>query len=322
MSDPELKSTHPKDENNVLSVLVCDGDEATRVRLNEMLSGEQAVSFHVREAVDTPQIESALAQQTPDIVILDLDLPGKSAMEWLSQINAREIAPVVILADKGDEQMAVDSMKNGAYDYLAKSHLTQDNLVKSLTDARNKWNMVQETEQLQAELAHMAMYDALSEVLSRRAILEHIEVELQRTRRYDRALSLLMVDIDLFKKVNDTYGHLAGDNVIHEIAQSLKLNTRRSDFVGRYGGEEFLVVLPETPHDKARILAEKLREQVAKIVVPIDGEVIRDITVSIGLATFEDDLSSEAFINRSDEWMYKAKEKGRNQVQPGPTDRH
>lgn len=322
MSDPDSNGKHPKDENKVLSVLVCDGDEATRVRLNEMLSREQAVSFQVREAVDTSQIESALAQQAPDIVILDLDFPGKSAMDWLRQINAREIAPVVILAGKGDEQMAVDSMKYGAYDYLGKSYLTQDSLVKALTDARKKWNENQETERLQAELAHMAMYDALSEVLSRRAILEHIEVEVQRTRRYERALSLLMVDIDNFKKVNDTHGHLVGDNVIHEIAQSLKLNTRRSDFVGRYGGEEFLVVLPETPHDQARILAEKLRQQVAKIVVPIDGDVIHGITVSIGLATFEDDPNVESFINRSDEWMYKAKEKGRNQVQPGPTDRH
>ncbi len=322
MSDSELNSKHPKAKNNVLSVLICDGDEATRVRLNELLSGEQTVSFHVREAVDSPQVESALAQQAPDIVILDLDFPGKSALEWLGKIKAREIAPVVIIAAKGDEQMAVDSMKHGAYDYLGKSYLTQDNLVKSLTDARKKWDGDQELEQLQAELAHMAMYDALSEVLSRRAILEHIEVEIQRTRRYKRALSLLMVDIDHFKKVNDTYGHLAGDNVIHEIAQSLKINTRRSDFVGRYGGEEFLVVLPETPHDKALVLAEKLRQQATKIVVPIDGKVIRDITVSIGLATFEDDLSTESFINRSDEWMYKAKEKGRNQVQPDSTDPH
>ncbi|MCH7858258.1 MAG: diguanylate cyclase [Candidatus Marinimicrobia bacterium] len=322
MSDPKLNGKHPNDKNSLLSVLVCDSDKATRVRLNEMLSQGQAISFQVREAVDTPQIESALAQQAPDIVILDLDFPGTSAMDWLRKINAREIAPVVIIAAEGNEQMAVDSMKYGAYDYLGKSYLTQDNLVKALTDARKKWIAVQETEQLQAELAHMAMYDALSEVLSRRAILEHIEVEIQRTRRYKRALSLLMVDIDNFKQVNDTYGHLAGDNVIHEIAQSLKLNTRRSDFVGRYGGEEFLVVLPETPHDKARVLAEKLRQQVAKIVVPIDGEVIRDVTISIGLATFKKDVSVESFINRSDEWMYKAKEMGRNQVQPGPTDRH
>lgn len=322
MSDPKSKNNHPRDKNNVLSVLVCDSDKATRVRLNEMLSPEQAISFQVREAVDTPQVESALAEHTPDIVILDLDLPGKSAMEWLREFNARAIAPVVILAAKGDEQLAVDSMKNGAYDYLAKSYLTQDILVKSLTLAREKWNVVQETEQLQAELAHMAMYDALSEVLSRRAILEHIEIETQRTRRYKRDLSLLMVDIDKFKKVNDTYGHLIGDRVIYEIAQSLKCSTRRSDFVGRYGGEEFLVVLPETPHDRALVLAEKLRLHVTKIVIPIDGNVIQDITVSIGLATFEDDLSVEAFIGRSDEWMYKAKEKGRNQVQPSPPDRH
>ncbi len=319
MSDPELKKIGPSNGNNAVSVLVCDSDEAYRGRLTEMLAQEQPINFQVREASDASQIESELADEVPDIILLDLNLPEKSALELLREIHTAELAPVVIIAADGNEQLAVESMKSGAYDYIAKSHLTPENLVQSIVEARENWKLTRETEELQADLAHMAMYDALTEVLSRRAILEHIEAEIQRTMRYKRDLSLLLVDIDLFKDVNDTYGHVAGDAVLREVAQSLKFNTRRSDFVGRYGGEEFLVVLPETTQNKALVLAEKLRARVAQLTVPLDGKVIGGFTVSIGAATYEDDLTVEALVHRSDEWMYKAKEKGRNQVQPAPS---
>jgi diguanylate cyclase len=125
-----------------------------------------------------------------------------------------------------------------------------------------------------------------------------------------------MIDIDRFKRVNDTYGHLIGDVVLREVAQALKKQTRRSDFVGRYGGEEFLIILPETSLDKALILAEKLRRRVSELAIPAEGRVLKDITVSIGATEYEDDPTIEEFINRSDKWLYTAKKNGRNQVQP------
>ncbi len=301
-----------------MDVLVYDDEKSYRNLLHTMLSQFHKVTFNVREAGNTRQMKSELTHHPPEMIILDLELKGKSGMEWLREIRDHDIAPVVIITGSGSEQAAVEAMKSGAADYIPKAHLTYNLISKALINAWEKWNLLKEKERLQKELTHMAMYDALTDLLSRRALLEQAEIERQRAKRYKRDLSLLMIDIDHFKKVNDTYGHLIGDVVLKEIAQTLQEQTRRSDFVGRYGGEEFLVILPETSLDKALILAEKLRRQVAELVIPADGQVLKDITISIGATEYEDDPSIDEFINRSDKWLYAAKENGRNQVQPQP----
>ena len=303
-------------ERERLTVLVYDDDEAYRKLVRSMLGQSRKVAFNIIETRNTRQMATALKRRIPDVIILDLGLKGKSGMEWLQEITDHDIAPVVIVTGSGNEQTAVETMKIGAYDYIPKAYLTYDLLLKSLINARDKWVLLREKERLQEELAHMAMYDALTDILSRRALLEQAEAERQRTMRYKRDLSFLMIDIDHFKRVNDTYGHLIGDIVLREVAQALKKQTRRSDFVGRYGGEEFLIILPETSLDKALILAEKLRKQVCELVIPAEKRVIKNITISIGATEYEDDPTIEEFINRSDKWLYTAKKNGRNQVQP------
>ena len=313
-SGPQSKSR--TSERDRLTVLVYDDDDAYRKLVRSMLSQSRKVEFNVLEARNTRQMGTALKRHIPDVFILDLGLKGKSGMEWLREITDHDIAPVVIVTGSGNEQTAVEAMKSGAYDYIPKAYLTYDLLFKSLLNVREKWELLREQERLQKELTHMAMYDALTDILSRRALLEQAEVERQRTMRYGRDLSLLMIDIDHFKKVNDTYGHLFGDVVLKEVAQTLKEQTRRSDFVGRYGGEEFLIILPETSLDKALVLAEKLRRRVSELTFPVDGQVLKDVTISIGATEYEDDPNIDEFINRSDKWLYAAKQNGRNQVQP------
>jgi diguanylate cyclase (GGDEF)-like protein len=281
-----------------------------------MMGQSHDVKFNVLEAGNTNQMESQLKRLTPDVVVLDLDLQGKSGLEWLRDIEANNAAPVVIITGSGNEQLAVEAMKSGAFDYIPKAYLTYEQLVKSLINAREKWDLLQEKEELQEKLTHMAMYDSLTDVLSRHALLEQMEFETHRTERYSRDLSILMIDIDRFKRVNDTYGHIMGDEVLREVAVTLQMQTRRSDFVGRYGGEEFLIVLPETGMAKAVVLAEKLRKHVEELKITLNGQVLENTTVSIGVAEFENDATIDAFIDRSDQWLYKAKESGRNQVQP------
>lgn len=315
-SGPQSKSQ--TSEREKLTVLVYDDDDAYRKLVRSMLGQSRKVEFNVLEARNTRQMGTALKRNITDVIILDLGLKGKSGMEWLREITERDIAPVVIVTGSGNEQTAVEAMKSGAFDYIPKAYLTYGLLFKSLINAREKWELLREKERLQKELAHVAMYDTLTDILSRRALLEQAEVERQRTKRYGRDLSLLMIDIDHFKKVNDTYGHLIGDIVLREVAQTLKKQTRRSDFVGRYGGEEFLIILPETSIEKALILAEKLRKQVSELTTPVDGQVLKDVTISIGATEYEDDPTIDEFINRSDKWLYAAKQSGRNQVQPQP----
>ncbi len=319
MPDSKSNQSKPGRHSNgelVLSVLVYDDKPEYRKLIRSMLGQSDKVQFNIEEASNTREMKSVLKKIGLDVVILDLELRGKSGMDWLEELNEQNIAPVVIITGHGNEQIAVEAMKRGAFDYLPKAYLTYDQLTKALLNARERWNLLNEREQLQKKLAHMAMYDALTDILSRRAIMEQIESERQRTTRYDRPLSILMVDIDHFKNVNDTYGHIAGDVVLREVAQTLYDQIRRSDFVGRYGGEEFLVVLPETSLDKAIVLGEKLRKSVAALSIQVDGEALTDTTISVGAAEHEKDKSIDAFINRSDHWLYEAKNGGRNQVQP------
>lgn len=168
--------------------------------------------------------------------------------------------------------------------------------------------------EMERQLERMAITDVLTGLPNRRALDLTLEVELQRSRREQRELALLMVDIDHFKRVNDTYGHATGDAVLAEVAHRVQRATHRpGDFVCRYGGEEFVVVLPETPSAGADAVAERIRANVASIPVVTHGMSI-EITVSVGIAVQRADDGPGELIARSDTALYTAKRAGRNRV--------
>ena len=161
----------------------------------------------------------------------------------------------------------------------------------------------------------LATVDPLTAVLNRQALIGRIEAELERASRYGRPLSLVLVDLDHFKRVNDTHGHSAGDTVLREFAAVLQANVRAVDIVGRYGGEEFMLVLPETDADAAAAMAEKLRRVVAGRQIRIEDGNILSITMSAGVAGgLGPHLRLEALINDADAALYSAKALGRDQV--------
>lgn len=169
-----------------------------------------------------------------------------------------------------------------------------------------------------ARLFDSATYEGLTGLYRREAVLEILDREWSRAQRYDRPLSIALVDLDRFKEVNDRHGHLAGDAVLQRVAHELKSVLRDSDFIGRYGGEEFLIVLPETPLQGARLFAEKLREYLAGVEIPLDsGSVVR-LTLSAGVAGRESvpgALRARALLAAADEALYAAKHRGRNRVE-------
>lgn len=164
------------------------------------------------------------------------------------------------------------------------------------------------------KLHHRATHDLLTGLLEREAFLEHLADELERSERYGHPLSVTMVDLDHFKDVNDTHGHLVGDDVLRELGEVLMEATRDVDRVGRYGGEEFIVLLPETGQDEARRASERIRRSIEEHDFPIPdrGE---PLTASVGTATgVGAKIDPEAFIDRADRALYRAKEEGRNRV--------
>jgi diguanylate cyclase (GGDEF)-like protein len=164
---------------------------------------------------------------------------------------------------------------------------------------------------LEEDLIVAATVDKLTQIYNRRKLEETIEAEIERAKRYDSPLSLIMLDIDDFKHVNDTYGHQIGDDVLKAVADILKNNIRLSDTAGRWGGEEFIVVVPETTSDNARELAEKVRKLIATF--PVAGSCT--ITISLGLTQLLLSDTFDSFLKRVDDALYQAKRRGKNRVE-------
>jgi diguanylate cyclase len=161
-----------------------------------------------------------------------------------------------------------------------------------------------------------AMHDSLTGLPNREAYQQRLEQEVQRIERYGGNLSLMVCDVDLFKRINDAYGHLAGDKVLKIIAKSLQKNLRSSDFIARFGGEEFVALMPETSTNEAKIVAEKMRRKIEESPFNFKKEPVQ-ITVSFGISEFAKGETADEVFSRADKALYEAKDKGRNQVQLG-----
>ncbi len=170
---------------------------------------------------------------------------------------------------------------------------------------------IETRKKLEQDLIVAATIDKLTQIYNRRKLEAIIETEIERAKRYNRPLSLIMLDIDDFKRVNDTYGHQVGDNVLKELANILKNNIRVSDTAGRWGGEEFMIVVPETAANNAWELAEKIRNLIASS--SFAGSCI--ITISLGLAQLQPGDNFDSFLKRVDDALYQAKSRGKNRVE-------
>ncbi len=167
---------------------------------------------------------------------------------------------------------------------------------------------------LYQRLQELAITDGLTGVFSRRYSLERLEEEIERSNKFNHKFSAAMLDIDHFKSYNDRYGHLVGDAILKEVSRATKDSIRQIDLIGRYGGEEFLIILTETDKDQAVFAGERIRKSIEDNVVRVYDEELK-ITVSIGISTFPDDAKDkDTLIDKADEALYKAKETGRNKV--------
>jgi diguanylate cyclase (GGDEF)-like protein len=175
-------------------------------------------------------------------------------------------------------------------------------------ETRLRENLVQQSE--------LAARDSLTGLYNRRKFDAHLMDEIRRSRRYNRPLALIMIDIDHFKHYNDTYGHVQGDRLLQELAKVLAHSVRSTDFVARYGGEEFVIVLPETNKTCSLRAAEKIRAAVATHPFPMSGsQPGGSLTLSMGVASYPEDMpDSEVLVERADQALYQAKRTGRNRA--------
>lgn len=199
---------------------------------------------------------------------------------------------------------------------LKRSHapFTADEL-RFLEAVVNQTALALERAKLIAFLENLSITDALTGIANRRHFEWRLSEEVERARRYKYPLSALMLDLDHFKQINDTYGHQVGDTVLQQVAQRLKHSLRRTDFLARYGGEEFVILAPQTPSERALVLAERIRQVIAKSPIPVADNLQIHITVSVGVAVFPDHAQNEiGLVRAADAALYKAKQLGRNRV--------
>jgi len=311
----QVASMTKKIKQPLIKILICDDDPADRKLIRTYLQRITDREIVLLEAGHTEEIQNALDKGRIDLVLMDNQMPGKSGMKWLAEIAKKQLAPVVMLTGSGTEEIAAQAFQEGAVGYLPKGSLSQKKLSNIIDVALDKWTRLQQARADREKLERLATFDSLTGLYNRRAVLGKLQELINFANRYKEDFSLSMLDIDHFKKVNDDYGHLTGDEVLEKIAVLIRRNVRDTDIVGRYGGEEFIIILPKTNLSSAWVVAERLRSIIEKAEMKDSAGNIFAITVSQGLAGWERDEDVASLISRADEALYKAKEKGRNRVQ-------
>lgn len=254
-----------------------------------------------------------------DVLLISLDVADDDALRLCSHLRSNEITrhtPIVLLVEEGDMVRLAKALEIGINDYIVRPVDRQELVARLRTQVRRKKYQDRLRANYRRSLS-LAVTDGLTELYNRRYLSAHLEAQIAHAKASGKPLTALMIDIDRFKLVNDTYGHLGGDEVLREVARRIAENVRSFDTVARYGGEEFAVVMPDTELTAAAAVAERLREMVAATPVKVvDPAAIIPVTVSVGIGTAArgDDISAEQLLERADIALYAAKDGGRNRV--------
>ena len=271
----------------------------------------QAAGYKVIIAETGQQALQLLNTENIDMVLLDIYMPEMSGLAVLKQIKANDDSkniPVIMLSASDDEDEIVQALEIGAVDYVIKPYINKVLLARMKTAFR----LVEKT----AQLEQMAKKDYLTGINNRRNFFNLAKKIINSAQRHHHSIVIVMCDIDHFKQVNDQYGHEVGDYVLKEVSQLISNVFRDFDIVGRIGGEEFAVCLPETSIDEAKVACERLRQKIqqAKFITPNSNQQV-SITISIGMALGTDsNLSLPELLTRADQGLYQAKNTGRNQI--------
>ncbi len=251
-----------------------------------------------------------------DLIFLDYLLPDGTGLSFLEAVNSKGLeTPVVVITGQGDELIASRIIKAGAYDYLPKTKVSGKALLRIISNALEKAGLKREMRLAQEKLAEMSVRDELTGMFNRRYFQEALEREISGADRYGHGLALCMIDLDHFKRVNDSHGHLCGDRVLKDFGRLLDEGIRKYDVGCRYGGEEFAVILPDTSLKKAVSLCERFRERVRDFEFNYE-DLSLSITTSVGVAARKPgaDINGEQLVALADKALYQAKSLGRNQV--------
>lgn len=293
-----------------MKVLIADDDALSRKILEDALSEwgyEILMAHNGNEAWDILE-----KNDRPNLAVLDWIMPGMDGVEIckrLRKLSLPNYVYVILLTARSKLEDVIKGLESGADDYIIKPFHHEE--------LKSRLKIGQRIIELEHRILRLASTDYLTGLLNRRAFLERLERELNRCQREASPMGIIIMDIDHFKKVNDNYGHQAGDLVLQELSTTLVTLCRVYDFIGRYGGEEFIVCLPGADKWNTYQIAERMRSIVENknILLPDKGTSV-SVTASFGIVSMEPGQrkSADRLINEADEALYRAKDQGRNQV--------
>ena len=303
-----------------MKVLVADDDALMRLLLSRVLAAsgyEVILAANGQEAWELLQTKDA-----PSLAILDWVMPGIDGVELCSRVRSRKDCPyvyILLFTSKNKQQEILRGLDAGADDYLTKPIQIAElqarlRVGKRIIGLQHQLLEAYESTQFQAS------HDPLTSIWNRRAILRLLESQFAKTEREKKDLAVLLIDVDHFKTVNDTYGHLQGDIVLLEIARRMSSALRTYDLIGRYGGEEFLAIVPDCSIKDAATVGERLRRVIADTPIDVNGSPL-SVAVSVGAAagTKVSVESESQLLQAADKALYEAKQAGRNCVKTAET---
>jgi two-component system cell cycle response regulator len=299
------------------SILIVDDSETFRSRIRGVLQKEKNLVQNSLEAENGIKGYRQLLKHKIDLIICDLLMPqidGFKLMEMVKNHPELKDIPIIMLTAEGEQQKKNLALEKGASDYLTKPfddmellarvrvHLKIKLLQDALMDANRRLTILSNT-------------DALTEIYNRRYLMNTMVNEILRSKRYGTDLTFLIMDLDNFKRLNDTYGHQAGDQILRDVCIRMKKILRRTDVFARYGGEEFALLMTQTPLGKAEKAAEKLRKSISDKPFPIQANPV-EVTMSCGLSCYIDGRidTVDSMIMAADSALYRAKKEGKNRT--------
>ncbi len=298
------------------SILIIDDSPQARRQVIDILQEKPLFNFYYEASDGIEGFKIALNKKI-DLVLCDLEMPGMDGFKFLQMLNGREELadlPVILVTGREDTETKVKGLEQGASDYVTKPFDPAELLARVKVQLKLK-SLQDKLKQSNQMLLELSITDPLTGLNNRRSMMEVLEKEFDRHRRSGKHIGLIMIDIDHFKKVNDTYGHQKGDVVLQGLATLLKRHLRQYDTAARFGGEEFALILPETDLEEAARVAERLRRAAENL--SFDKIPGLQISASLGVACFpgEGIDTPDDLIREADYALYNAKRHGRNRVE-------
>ena len=290
-------------------ILVVDDEKEIRDRMQEAI---QYAGYVCWSAASGEEALRFLEENRVDLVIADIMMPGLNGFELTEIVKKKHDTDVIIITGYEKEFQYEEAIKKGASEFILKPVRLQE-LVVRIKRVLKERALVAQRRQMEKRLRELTVTDDLTKLYNMRQFHTQLQLEMDRALRYKHSLSLLLMDVDGFKHYNDTYGHLEGDRVLIKLGEVIRECLRTSDTAYRYGGDEFMVVLPVTHGNEARNVAERIRKRFPAVNSYRVQDSAINAALSIGVVEYHPGESLSEFVKRADQAMYKAKKQGGNQ---------